>query len=344
MKNDRSGVVICGAYGMDNAGDDAILQSIVQSVRSFDADMPVCVVGRRPKRTAARCGVSAAGRLQVFRWLRAMRRSKLFVLGGGSLLQDVTSRRSLWYYLLLTTAAKKLGCAVQLYGGGVGPVRRERERSRCARVLNECADVLCLRDEKSARTLAQWGVTKPRIVFTADPALALSPPGGERERCIGLALRPWPQLREKIPAFARAARYAFENYGLTPVFFALGPGDAQAARQVTAALRGVPYRTVSDARALGRMSAVLSMRLHGLIFAVTGGAPCAGVSYDVKVSSFCRDNALPCSLLGEVTAQGLCTLIDRVVQTDAEALSETLGRLRRAERANAEVLWQLLGQ
>lgn len=344
MKNERRGVVICGAYGMDNAGDDAVLQSIVASLRGFDGGMPVCVMGRRPRALAARFGVAAAGRLQIVRWLRAMRQAKLFILGGGSLLQDATSRRSLWYYLIAVRLAKKMGCAVQLYGCGAGPVRHERETARCARVLNECADVICLRDEKSARTLAEWGVTRPRIVPAADSAFALAAPSGERERAIGFALRTWPAFSEKIPAFARAARYAYESYGLTPVFFAFAPGDAAAARRVTAAAGDVPCRLYSDPRGIARMSAVLSMRLHGLIFAVLGGAGAAGVSYDVKVSSFCRENALPCTLLGDVTEAGLCALIDRAVHADAEALAEKRERLRCAERANAEVAWELLSR
>ena len=34
-------VVICGAYGRGNAGDDAILEAILQEMRSIDPDMPM---------------------------------------------------------------------------------------------------------------------------------------------------------------------------------------------------------------------------------------------------------------------------------------------------------------
>ncbi len=344
MKNERHGVVICGAYGMSNAGDDASLRSIVAALREFDGELPVCVMGRRPRAVAEKLGIEAAGRLQIFRWLRKMREAKLFILGGGSLLQDVTSRRSLWYYLAALRLAKRSGCAVQLYGCGLGPVRHEREIRRCARTLNDCADVICLRDAKSARTLAEWGVTRPRVIAAADPVFALAPPGGEREHAIGFALRDWPEFAEKKAAFAGAAHYAYERYGLTPVFFALAPGDAAAARRVMTAIGSIPCRLYADPRGIARMSAVLSMRLHGLIFAVLGGAGAAGVSYDVKVSSFCRENALPCTLLGEVTVSGLCALVDRAVHADMETLAETRERLRRAEHANAEAAWELLGQ
>ena len=39
---------------------------------------------------------------------------------------------------------------------------------------------------------------------------------------------------------------------------------------------------------LSRMDAVVSMRLHGLIFSSLSGAPLVGVSYDPKIQSFLR--------------------------------------------------------
>jgi len=50
-KRDRDGVVICGAYGRGNAGDDAILEAILQEMRSIDPDMPITVLTKDPKAT-----------------------------------------------------------------------------------------------------------------------------------------------------------------------------------------------------------------------------------------------------------------------------------------------------
>ena len=47
----KDGVVICGAYGHGNAGDEAILEAIVGEMRSIDRNMPITVLSRRPGET-----------------------------------------------------------------------------------------------------------------------------------------------------------------------------------------------------------------------------------------------------------------------------------------------------
>lgn len=44
--------------------------------------------------------------------------------GGGSLLQDTTSTRSLFYYLSVIRCAELLGKPVMLYANGIGPVHK----------------------------------------------------------------------------------------------------------------------------------------------------------------------------------------------------------------------------
>lgn len=339
----RRGVMICGAYGRDNAGDDAVLRAVTASMREYDRAMPVTVMSRHAKRTAKRFGVEAVHPVRILRWLWLMGRTKLFLSGGGSLIQDVTSRRSLWYYLFTIWCAKKRGCAVQLYGCGIGPVRHRRDRILSVQVLSGCVDAVTVRDEDSLQLLSDWGVKGPALRLAADPALAFAQPVRERERTAVFALRGWPGFWEKVPCFERAAKYVWEKYGLEPVFVTLGPGDRTAAESVCAEL-DVPYKIVSDARALGRAGLVVSMRLHGLIFAVNGGAAAAGVSYDPKVEAFCRHMNLAWSKLGGLTEDILCALIDEAAREDAEAISENVQRQRALEKINAATAAELLAR
>lgn len=340
----RWGAVICGAYGMENAGDDGVLAAIVAQLRRIDNRMPITVMARRPKATARRFGIKAVHPLNLPGWLMAMGRAKLFISGGGTLLQDVTSRRSLWFYLFTMRMAKKLGCSVQLYGCGVGPLREERSQELAAATVDACADAVTLRDGDSLTLLRDLGVERPRLLLSADPALSLPPAAVEREKCIGFALRDWPGFWGHVPDFAAAARYAYENYRLTPVFLCLAPEDRRAARSVCAALGDTPCSVSVNPRRAGRMNLVVSMRLHGLVFALRDGTPAAGVSYDPKVSAFCREAGLPCLLLDKVTEAGLCRLVDRAAHLDTEALRAQAERLKQRERVNGRVAAQLLAE
>lgn len=366
-KRDRDGVVICGAYGRGNAGDDAILEAILQEMRSIDPDMPITVLTKDPKATRLTYRVRTAGRMDVGTWKKAMRHAGLYINGGGSLIQDVTSRRSLWFYLHNIQAAHKAGCKVQMYGCGIGPVLREQHRKLAASVLNANVDVITLREPDSLKELQSIGVTKPEILLTADPALTL-PAASEDEidsvllragipphgKYLCFALRNWKGFEDKAPLFAQAAKYAYETYSLTPVFAAVEKHLDPVAGRLAAAGLDIPHYFLDDAGsagtiigALSRMQAVVSMRLHALIFAAGQGIPLAGVVYDPKVSAFLRyigqENFLD---LDALTADALKAMIDRMVSSpiSPEEQAAAVQKLRQIEQVNVDTARRLLGK
>ena len=365
-KNVRDGVVICGAYGRGNAGDDAILEAILQEMRGIDPDMPVTVISKDPKSTRLTYRVRSVSRMNIPAWRGAMKRAKLYINGGGSLIQDVTSRRSLWFYLHNIQSAKRSGCQVQMYGCGIGPVTRENHRKLAAEVLNRSVDAITLREPDSLDELRAMGVTQPEILLTADPALTLRrasddetdsvllragiPPHG---RYICFALRQWKGFEGKAPLFAKAAKYAYETYGLTPVFAAVEKHqDPIAARQSAAGLDN-PHYFLDDAGgagtiigALSRMELVVAMRLHALIFAAGQGIPLAGVVYDPKVSAFLRYIGQELFTdLDALTEENLREMIDRAAAqaSHPEAQAAAVERLQGMERKNVETARRLLG-
>ena len=366
-KRNRDGVVICGAYGRGNAGDDAILEAILQEMRSIDPDMPITVLTKDPKATRLTYRVRTAGRMDVLTWKKAMRHAALYINGGGSLIQDVTSRRSLWFYLHNIQAAHKAGCKVQMYGCGIGPVLREQHRQLAARVLNASVDVITLREPDSLKELQSMGVTKPEILLTADPALTLPAANSDeidsvllrsgippRGNYLCFALRNWKCFEEKAPLFSQAAQYAYETYGLTPVFAAVEKHLDPVAGRLAAAGLKIPHYFLDDAGsagtiigALSRMQAVVSMRLHALIFAAGQGIPLAGVVYDPKVSAFLRyigqENFQD---LSSLTLERLKAMIDQAVgaPVSPEAQAAAVQKLRQTEQVNMETARRLLGK
>ena len=149
----RDQVVICGAYGRGNAGDDAILLAILTELRTIDPDLTFQVFSRNPAETRLRYRVNSFYIFNIFQAIHHFKRAKLSINGGGSLMQDVTSSRSLWFYLWTLSAAKRHGCPVIMYGCGIGPIRSSGNRTRAAKVINRYVDAITLRDPNSLKEL-----------------------------------------------------------------------------------------------------------------------------------------------------------------------------------------------
>ena len=253
-----------------------------------------------------------------------------------------------------------------MYGCGIGPVTRENHRKLAAEVLNRSVDAITLREPDSLDELRAMGVTQPEILLTADPALTLRrasddetdsvllragiPPHG---RYICFALRQWKGFEGKAPLFAKAAKYAYETYGLTPVFAAVEKHQDPIANQMAARGLTAPHYFLDDAGgagtiigALSRMELVVAMRLHALIFAAGQGIPLAGVVYDPKVSAFLRYIGQELFTdLDALTEENLREMIDRAAAqaSHPEAQAAAVERLQGMERKNVETARRLLG-
>lgn len=358
----RDGVVICGAYGKGNSGDNAILNAIVEQLHHIDPDLPITALSRDPMETKLCAGIDAVYTFSVFKIGRLLRRTKLYISGGGTLMQDATSTRSLLYYLFSIRQAHRCGCKVMLYGCGIGPISKERNQKRTAKVLNRYVNTISVRDRYSIDTLEQLGVTEPEIHLNADPALLIDPPDTDELRSylrrsglvegksyVMIALRPWDGFTEKIGAFAAAAEYLHREYGLIPLLYAMEPARDEAAVKAVAEKIHCPHLVLSagtnGAEILAlvrRMSLVISMRLHTLIFASGQGVPVVGIVYDPKVSGFLdylgQDLYLP---LQEVNLGALADLIDAAMAEEPFE-SENIQRLRRLSAENEALARRLL--
>ncbi|MBQ3107117.1 MAG: polysaccharide pyruvyl transferase CsaB, partial [Firmicutes bacterium] len=296
----RNGAVLCGAYGKGNAGDEAILRAILMQLREVDPDMDFWVMSRNKEETRLSHKVNSFYIFNLFKFFSRLRKAKLFVNGGGSLIQDVTSSRSLLFYLFTLAAAKACGCKVIMYGCGIGPLINDKNRKKVTRVLNAKPDVITLRDSNSYEFLKELNVTRPRITLAADPVVNLTPASkGAVEAAfeaegvpadakkMGFCLRNWDSFRN-YEAVAEAADYASRTYGVLPVFLPVEiPKDIAAAEKVTALMKE-PFCACKNRHSaeeligmLGSMEAVVGMRLHSLVFSAAGGTPTVGISYDV---------------------------------------------------------------
>lgn len=352
-KAGRCGVVVCGAYGRGNVGDEAILASIIRQLRQEDPYIPITVMSRNPEQTAIQTGVTAIHTFDLRKARYWMKRSSLYISGGGSLIQNVTSQRSLRYYLFSILQARKSGCKVMMYGCGIGPVRGRKNQHRVKAVLNKMVDLIALRDESSRKTLEMLGVDKPEIHVTADPAILTEANQAAARRYLSdnqlelgrkyamFILRPWGNVQERLNAICGAADYVWENYGLLPVFTGLEPErDSEitclAVEQVRVPCKILP--PVSDGETLcgvmARMELVVSMRLHGLVFAAGQEIPAVGISYDPKVSGFMEVlGSGNCVELDWLSRKDLCQSIDKAL-SERSGLGDRIAGLQARAQVN----------
>lgn len=355
-------VLISGAYGADNIGDEAMLQTMIAQLRGIDPAVSICVITRTPEAARELYGVDAVFTFDLPAIYREMKRARLFISGGGCLIQNVTSRRSLWYYLHTLTAAKKRGCRVLMYGCGIGPLSGRSDRRRAARVLNECVDCITLRESDSRQLLDEIGVTAPEIVVTADLVLALDPAGEDevsrlmescgmmpdgQYACFGL--RPWTELDGKLDILAEAVRYTYKTLGLTPVFLSMNYNLDKNTSEKVAQRSGVPHimlprisRPDMVLGILGRMQLTAAMRLHAVLMSASASVPVVGISYDPKVSAFTSYVGCGSSLeLDTLSAQELKDSLASALKGAGNAPG--LEDVRALGRLNVETLKRYLG-
>lgn len=299
-------VVISGYYGFQNAGDEAMLTAILESLYEQLPDLEITVISGNPKETREKHGVHAVSRLNFPHIMTVLQRCDMLISGGGSLLQDVTSKRSLYYYLSIMRLAKWLGKKVFLYAQGIGPLHKPQARKTVAEILNT-VDAITVRDQASARLLRDLGVHRPPIHVTADAVLAMhrSDVGvgrmllqnagveGAKPR-LGVAIRQWQKEShfkvELAQIFDRLISRDIEIVFL-PMHY---PEDVQAAEEVVSYMQNIDsvhilraaYTTSEMMGIIGNMDVVLGIRLHALIFAALMNIPLVGISYDPKIDSF----------------------------------------------------------
>lgn len=357
----RDGVLICGAYGKGNAGDDSILEAILNQLYEIDPDIPIHVLSRNPKETRRRYRVGAVHTFNIPAFLLRMKKTKLYINGGGSLIQDATSTRSLRYYLTNIACAKCCGNKVLMYGCGIGPVSLPKNRKMAGWVIDRYADLITLREPGSVDELRAMGVSRPQMQVTADPALLLEPSRSESVdgyfnthgldpagKYAMFVLRPWHGLDAKLGDIAGAANSLYESCGLTPVFLALEPGKDLEVCKKAASMVDCPVHVLSApddghmiVGMMGRMQVVISMRLHALIFASGQGVPLVGIVYDPKVSGFMdylqqkRYLNLDC-----VTKQELVSMAQEALEEGPRVYSAD--RLRSLAKQNGDAARKLL--
>ncbi len=361
----RYDAVISGYYGYKNSGDDALLLGMINSLKQQMPDIRLGVLSKNPDLTRQSYQVDAFPRFNPFSVNHALSKTHMLINGGGSLIQDATSFKSLLYYLAVMRLAKKKGKKVFVYANGIGPLK-EKSLPYAKRVLCE-ADMITLRDKDSRNELSRMGFSEESYTLSADPALLLEAP--KKQECLDIiealgipknlkilavSVRPWEkndaEFEQKLACICDEA---YEKYGLTSVFIPMKPAsDLRISQSISQSTKHKSYvitKPLDVKEILGVVAvsyAVIGMRLHTLIYSACTLVPNIGITYDPKIDGFNsyigNNRMIKASNIDTAIALDFLRDIDSNYTQIKADMSERLDVLRELSRESARMAVDLL--
>lgn len=302
-------ILIAGYHGFGNCGDEATLLAMTQNIKKH-SDVEITAFSYKPEFTKKEYNINSVQRFSFLDVFSAIKNNDIVISGGGTLLQDGTSTRSLMYYLAIIKLAKMLGKKVMLYANGIGPVEGKFNRKMINKIVNK-VDVITLREKLSESDLLSIGVNKPKTVVTADPAFTLKPVEKDRvieifenenipldKEIVGVCIRDWQKAKFGEDDFVNEIAKLCDNLvkeGKNVVLLPMQyPRDLDISQRLVdkmsqkAYILKNPYRPSEILGIIGNFNLVISMRLHSLIFAAVMDVPMLGIIYDPKVEYYLR--------------------------------------------------------
>lgn len=312
-----SRIVISGFYGFHNIGDEAILETLILKLRAIDPKVSITVLTNNPAETSAKFNVETVKRHDVFKVFKAIMKTDILLSGGGSLLQDDTSARSIHYYLAIIRMGLFMKKDVFLISNGIGPIIRTHNKKQVANVLNK-VNHTTVRDYNSKKLLEEIGVDSARISVSADLVIDMEMQPNEigarilnglniidkSRDLIGIAIR----QKDFRDSNRREALVQFVN-GLSKKYTVLFiPFYYEEDSKIEAEINHLvdenvvflskKYDADEVLSVMQHLRILIGSRLHSLIFSLVAEVPFIGISYDPKIENFMEmiDMSPTCSM------------------------------------------------
>lgn len=355
--------VLSGYYGFNNSGDDALLLALINDLKEINPNVRLAVLSHKCEQTERLYRVDAYPRMSLKMIMKLFNKSKVLLSGGGSLIQDETSSKSLWYYLYIIKLAKKHGLKVMQIANGIGPVNKAANRNITARIINNNVDTITLRERKSFSEIEKMKISVD-CEITADPAISLEGieksdvmriferndiPKGEY---ICLALREWKHSGVDFENnMAKALDHVIEKYGKQIVFLPMQyPVDISISESVMNKMKNKAYVVKTECSIedmigiIKQSSLVVAMRLHSLVYAVSCGVGVIALKYDPKIDGFMEYfNQKLLADVSKVSAEELINLIDDFFANDnKDEIIRLCADMKQKAKRNAEIAMELL--
>ena len=293
----RPRVLVAGAFGQGNPGDQSVLDAFVSHLH--DCDVAATVASRVPAGRSVRYSpVPVSNRAGV---ARAVLEADLTVVTATALktLHPATARRPLALLantLALATVARAAGKPVALAGVGVGDLTG-RGAATVARGIVESAGMVEMRDEESAVLLRRAGVRRDLRIGSDTAWATVNAPADTPGRRRGLAVIATSYLAGGEP-LVRSLRHTVAVLAAAGHEVVIQPWQsAEDGAMVSALASGAggsvsvwdpPSDVAAAACGLAGADVLVGLRFHSLVAAAAAGVPFVAVTHEPKMAGLAR--------------------------------------------------------
>ncbi len=286
-------VLISGYYGFKNFGDEAILSVLVSHLKEIGAD--ITVFSSDTVYTAKKYSVNSVRSFYMPDVLKEIQNTDVLISGGGSLLQDVTSLKSLVYYSFIIALALLFNKKVIIFAQGIGPVNNKFAQFIVKNLLKHCSYVT-VRDNDSLKLLNKWNV-KSELV--CDPIFSMNLRPKTENGVVGIQLRDFKTMNLNLLhklALLVVTKFSDKKVEIYSLQEAL---DLDLCKRFESVLHAfnpdLKTEIVTDniIEKVSRLEYLIAMRFHAVLVALKCGVKTCAINYDIKVEKLANEASIP---------------------------------------------------
>lgn len=285
--------LISGYIGFDNFGDEAIASVLTNHLKDLGAEK-ITILSSNPEKTSKIHNVFSEHYLN---FLKPILKTDVLISGGGSLLQDVTSLKSLIYYLAVIVVAIVFNKKVIIFAQGFTPFKTIVGKYLTKFILQHCHKIT-VRDKKSQKILKKLNLDSELI---ADPVFGIKIKENLEHKGIGVQLRSFKTLDDFFLnrlADTIALNFTQETIKLFSLQDSLDLAIIEkfALMLESRNLKTTIYKNLSINEAIEEISKLeylIGMRFHSALVGAKAGVKVLGINYDIKVLSLANSIGFP---------------------------------------------------
>ncbi len=300
--------LLSGYYGFGNLGDEALLAIIASQLKTRYPFATIDALSSDPDKTRHDLGIDATPRWDQGAIRDAISASDVVLSGGGGLLQNATSLKSLLYYANIIRTAIRAGKKTMVFAQSIGPLDfwgKQTVREFCKGLTAATA-----RDGRSRDLLASL-VSAIEVERTADPVLLYEAPerepglarfglGAGSEPLVIVCARKTAHVSDAAAVLAVAIDRLAQRHGARVALVPFdGVADCDFATTVIKKCDSKPslveLNGLDEVATSARL--VIGVRFHALVLALRFGVPFLHIAYDPKVSGLVDDIGYPLEAL-----------------------------------------------